>query len=301
MNDSATSLDLPDAWTQPRSRARLHVLRAHTSPTAVIIRRKPSKCFHIISWDTTRDKLAHGSWFRGKIFPERCDVSWDGRWMVYLAMGSSGNTWNGICQPPWLRTIADVPNMGTWAGGGFFSDARTLRSNDNWCWNRSLSEFTKSEGLPFSIERMESGGEVFPILAHRLERDGWQRQGDFGEERDIWLKHSVYSVACINDPGWSWQPTRRHPILRMFYRGYFVNGYTFEFQLEGSRLLDPEVDWATWDSKGDLLVTRRGAIERYALKDLANGSPGFSFDLENLSPPSVPTPTSGTASEEEHY
>jgi hypothetical protein len=212
--------------------------------------------------------------------------------MVYLAMGSRGNTWNGICQPPWLRTVADVPNMGTWAGGGFFSDARTLRSNDNWCWNRSLSEFTKSKGLPFFIERTESGGEVFPILAHRLERDGWKRQGDFGEERNISLKHSVFSVACVDDPGWLWQPTRRHPILRMCYRGYFVNGYTFEFRLEGSRLLDPEVDWATWDSKGDLLVTRRGTIERYALNELANGSPSFSLDLENLTPRNVRPPTS---------
>jgi hypothetical protein len=213
--------------------------------------------------------------------------------MVYLAMGSCGNTWNGICQPPWLRTFADVPNLGTWAGGGFFSDARTLQSNDNWCWNRSLSEFTKSKDLPFSIERMQSGGEVFPILAHRLERDGWQRQGDFGEQRSVSLKHCSYSVACVDDPGWIWQPTRRHPILQMFYRGYFVNGYTFEFRLEGSGLLDPEVDWATWDSKGDLLVTRRGTIERYALKDLANGTPSFSLDLESLTPPNVGSSTSG--------
>ncbi|MFT6178917.1 MAG: hypothetical protein ACJAQT_001361 [Akkermansiaceae bacterium] len=58
--------------------------------------------------------------------------------------------------------------MGTWAGGGFFSAAGTLRLNDNWCHDRSLSEFSKSKEVPFSIERMESGGVDFPILSHRL-------------------------------------------------------------------------------------------------------------------------------------
>lgn len=205
--------------------------------------------------------------------------------MVYLAMGSGGETWNGICEPPWLRTVADVPNMGTWAGGGFFSDARTLRSNDVWHYDRSLSEFSKSKMFPFSIERMESGGEVFPILSHRLKRDGWKREGDFGENQKISLKHSSYSTLCLEDPGWSWQPTSEHPVLRMFYRGYLVHGYTFEFVLDGSKLLDAEVDWATWDMKGDLLVARRGAIERYSLSGLKTGVPDFLFDLEHLIPP----------------
>jgi hypothetical protein len=175
--------------------------------------------------------------------------------------------------------------MGTWAGGGFFSDARTLQANDVWHYDRSLSEFSKSKTFPFSIERMKSGGEVFPILSLRLERDGWKREGDFGKDQEISLKHKSYSTLCLDDPGWSWQPTSAHPVLRMFYRGYLMHGYTFEFVLDGSSLLDTEVDWATWDAKGDLLVARRGAVERYSLPALKNGAPDFSFDLEQLTPP----------------
>lgn len=277
--------NLPTAWTKPRTKARLHILRAHGASKAVIIRRKPSKCVHIISWDTHSDALEYGSWFSGRIYSERCDLSWDGRWMVYLAMGSGGDTWNGICKVPWLRTVADVPNMGTWAGGGFFSDARILRSNDNWCHDRSLGEFSKSREFPFSIEHMESGGEVFPILCHRLERDGWKREGDFGKDLEITLKHSSYSTLCVEDPGWSWQPSLKHPKLRMYYRGYLVHGYTFEFSLEDSDVIDPEVEWATWDAKGDLLVAREGSIFRYTLESLKTGFPTFSMDLEHLSPP----------------
>lgn len=280
-----TAQHLPAAWTQPRAKARLHILRAHGASKAVVIRRQPSKCVHIISWDTGTDALEYGSWFNGRLYAERCDLSWDGRWMVYLAMGSGGETWNGICEPPWLRTVADVPNMGTWAGGGFFSDARTLRSNEVRLADRSLSEFSKSKELPFSIEPMKSGGEAFPLLSHRLERDGWKRAGGFGTRQEISLKHSSYSTLCVEDPGWSWQPTPRHPVLRMFYRGYLVHGYTFEFRLEGSDLLDVEVDWATWDAKGDLLVARQGTIQRYTLDGLKRGLPAFSLDLESLTPP----------------
>lgn len=69
---------------------------------------------------------------------------------------------------------------------------------------------------------------------------------------------------------------------RVLFR--LIHGYTFEFRLEGSDLLDPEVDWATWDAKGDLLVARLGSIQRYTLNGLKNGSPDFSVDLENLTP-----------------
>ncbi len=205
--------------------------------------------------------------------------------MVYLAMGSRGETWNGICAPPWLRTLADVPHCGTWAGGGVFSERAKLQSNDVWHSDRSLSEFSNSKELPFLIERIPSGGEVFPILSYRLARDGWKREGDFGEDQKITLKHSSYSALCVNDPGWSWQPTSEHPILRMYYRGYLVHGYTFEFRLDGSDLLGPAVDWATWDAKGDLLVALEGSIQRYTLEGLKNGTPAFSIDLEHLTPP----------------
>jgi len=173
----------------------------------------------------------------------------------------------------------------------FFLGQQELTANDLWHQERSLSEFSGSEQIPFSIRRMDSGGEVFPILSYRLERDGWKREGDFGEEREVRLKHTSYSTVCLDDPGWSWRPTAQHPVLRMFFRGYLVGGYTFEFQLEGSNLLDPEVDWATWDSKGDLLVARQGAIERYSLSALKGGSIDYNFSLESLN---APAPGSGT-------
>ncbi|MDX2211870.1 MAG: hypothetical protein SFY66_01155, partial [Oculatellaceae cyanobacterium bins.114] len=102
--------------------ARIHLIPAKASPYVLIIRRKPSKCFHLILWNTQIDTLEYGSWFHGKLYPKRCDISFDGQWMVYLAMGASGNTWNGVCRLPYLRTVAEGSAMGTWFGGGYWSD-----------------------------------------------------------------------------------------------------------------------------------------------------------------------------------
>jgi hypothetical protein len=281
---------LPTAWTRPRTNARLHILRAHGAPKAVIIRRKPSKVFHIILWDTITDELEFGSWFHGRIYSQVCDLSWDGEWMVYVAMGRGFDTWTGICRPPRLKTVADVTHAGTWAEGGFFRDAGTLHSNDLRSCDHSLSEVKMSDKVPFAIERMDPGSEAFPILSHRLHRDGWKRVGEFGALEGITLKSQSSATLCLDDPGWSWQPTPEHPILRMFYRGYLLGGHTFEFQLEGSNILDPDVDWATWDSKGDLLTAKKGAVYRYSLAALKNGTPDFSMDLEHLAPPAKATP-----------
>ena len=71
-------LDLPKAWTEPRTTAGLHLLRAHRANTVVILRRKPSKLCHLIKWNTETDEIEHGSWFRGQIDLRHCDLSWDG-------------------------------------------------------------------------------------------------------------------------------------------------------------------------------------------------------------------------------
>src|SRR4051812_45232560 len=101
--------------------ARIHILPAREAPVAIVIRRKPSKCFHVLRWHTDTGKIEPGSWFNGKLYSLRADISFDGAWMVYLALGSTGETWNGLCRPPWLKTVVDAPNTGAWFGGGYWA------------------------------------------------------------------------------------------------------------------------------------------------------------------------------------
>ena len=103
----------------PAKPARIHLLPAKEAPYVVVVRRKPSHTFHVIRINTRSGGIEHGSWFRGKLYAMRSDVSFDGQWMVYLAKGAKGKDWNGVCQVPFLKTVLEGENLGTWYGGGY--------------------------------------------------------------------------------------------------------------------------------------------------------------------------------------
>src|SRR4051794_17686203 len=56
--------------------ARIHILPAREAPVAIVIRRKPSKRFHVLRWHTDTGEIEPGSWFNGKLYPLRADISW---------------------------------------------------------------------------------------------------------------------------------------------------------------------------------------------------------------------------------
>lgn len=255
--------------------ARVHLLPAKSCPYVLIIRRKPSKVFHVILWNTKKNTLESGSWFKGKLYPMRCDISPDGKWMVYLAMGSNGETWNGICKAPWLKTYAESKNMGTWFGGGFWDSNRVLK----------LNAWSNDKAFPFKTEKFETtyGGEDEGVLFPRMIRDGWLRAGEnWGVDKEIYGKNS-YQVECNGDDGWMYKPTKKHPTLRTKYIGYFEKGRTFLFSIdEYPELLDKYVEWATWDYLGNLVYSRLGVVNLYKLSDLKEGKPTYAHDLEHL-------------------
>lgn len=261
--------------TQPEP-ARMHLLRANAAPIVVIIRRKPSILFHIIKWNTAENTFEHGSWFNGKLYPMRCDISPDGEWMVYLAMGQRGQTWNGICKVPWLKTFAEAKNTGTWYGGGYWDGSDTLQLN-NW--------HTESRELPFKIQTRSDSqyGEDEGVLFHRMKVAGWKRAGDnWGENRRI-ENINTYQIECVGDDGWQFQPTPKHPILRTKYIGYLEKGRTFRFSFdEYPDLLDEKVEWATWDFSGNLVFARQGTVNLYRREHLGSGTPTFAQSFETL-------------------
>lgn len=262
--------------------ARLHLFPAKASPYVAVIRRKPSKLFHIIRWNTQNDSLEYGSWFKGNLYLNKCDISFDGQWMVYLAMGGkNGNTWNGVCQLPKLKTYLEGKNYGTWFGGGYWKNEEELLING---WAGEIKGT-----VPFKIGNFSSefGAESLGLLYARLQRDGWKRSGvNYG--KNVKNKESKkYIVQCIGDDGWYYQPTRKHPTLKMHYKGYFGgHGYTFKFSIdEYPELIDSTVDWVNWDFLGNLVFAKQGKLYKYKLNDFQKGEPSFCKDLENLVPP----------------
>ena len=267
-----------------KTTARIHLLPAKEAPYVVIIRRKPSKTFHIIRWNTKTDKLEHGSWFDGHIYVKRCDVSFDGKWMVYFARGANGLTWNGVCLLPYLKTYLECETSGSWFGGGYWKDNKTLLTNG---WDRE--GLTPAKGhINFKVEAQPpSGTEDFGVLLARMERVGWIRNGDnWGTKRKV--PGSQYRVEQVGDDGWTLRHQGKGPILQAFYRGYLDDGYTFEFKLpDFPHVLDADVEWANFDALGNVVFTRAGWVHRYTKQGLRRGRPGFSVDLNEITKETV--------------
>jgi hypothetical protein len=110
---------------------RLFVIPARDVPVAAVIRRGPSRWYQVIRWDTRRDELTDGAWFKGRIYEERCDVSPDGELFVYFCHGGATrpgykDSWTAVSRLPWLSALALWPAGTTYGGGGRFVDRRKL-------------------------------------------------------------------------------------------------------------------------------------------------------------------------------
>ena len=110
---------------------RLFVIFAESAHEAVIFRRGPARWCHVVRWDTMHDTFFRGAWFKGRIYPEKCDLSPDGRLLLYFAhqgsrVGTNYTTaWTAISRSPWLTAIGLWPQGTTYGGGGRFTDNRS--------------------------------------------------------------------------------------------------------------------------------------------------------------------------------
>jgi hypothetical protein len=113
-----------------RPAPRLFVITAASADAAVVLRRGPSSWFHVLQWDTARDTFESGAWFRGRIYPEKCDLSPDGRLLLYFVhqgnkLGTEySDAWTAVSRSPWLTALGLWPQGTTYGGGGRFASDR---------------------------------------------------------------------------------------------------------------------------------------------------------------------------------
>lgn len=79
LNENATMKEPPEPSV------RLYVIQARESSSAVVFRRGPSKHVQLVKWNTDTDEFEEGQWFKGRIYERRCDLSPNGRFLVYFA------------------------------------------------------------------------------------------------------------------------------------------------------------------------------------------------------------------------
>jgi hypothetical protein len=168
---------------------RLFVIPARDTEVAVILRRGPSRWYHLILWDTRHDNFQHGAWFKGRIYEEKCDLSPDGQLFVYFVhQGSRGGTefthaYTALSRPPWLYALMLWPQGTTYGGGGRFFGNRQLCLRGVWHDSkRSLHPDYVLRG----IELVEAQAELHKPSAEVSDADwcGHDHQGHLIYTRD---------------------------------------------------------------------------------------------------------------------
>lgn len=195
----------------PTPPPRLFGLLRPESPVALVIRQGPSKVFCTIGWDLAHDRFAVGQWCKHKLYPERCDISPDGRWFVYFALdgrwqSEAKGAWTGLAQVPYLRALKLWPQGNTWGGGGLIHARDRVPPR--------FGELPAEPGVPEHL-RIVPGDRV-----ERLERDGWVRGAAGGLEKP-WSRgwrlrkrlrgtcHEAHQLVgpdgqVLDRPAWQW-------------------------------------------------------------------------------------------------
>jgi hypothetical protein len=162
---------------------RLHAILARAANTGVVFRRGPSRRFFVYQWNRDTDSFRRGSEFRGKLYPDRSDLSPDGQYLIYFAMAGlkwaldeTKGTWTAISQPPSLSAIALWGQGDTWGGGGYFISNREywLASTDDTFLIRDSSGLTRLKKKP-QMTTPESSGWDFVSLEGSRRTPIWQK------------------------------------------------------------------------------------------------------------------------------
>ncbi len=156
---------------------RLHVLLASSGHTGVVLRRGPAREVAAIGWNRDNDTFALGQWLRGRIYELRCDLSPDGKHLIYFAMNGhwrsrAKGAWTAISRAPYLTAIALFAKGDCWNGGGLFTARGEYWLNDGY-GHTVLEDTAEVTRAPATAYVPTWGGECPGVYFHRLLRDGW--------------------------------------------------------------------------------------------------------------------------------
>lgn len=232
----------------PRGPGRLYPIAAANAPVVVVLRRA-GRWWQVLRWDLETCRIEQGAWFRGNLYPYRCDVSRDGRLLCFYAM-KTGKLFIGVSHIPWLRALALWRIDTTYHDGYYFASRREADKT---------AVGSPDEG---SIAR-----------AHLL-CVVWRRERYAQELRRGWVEHEACPSRGDDDP---WDEKRAIVLARpqpsgkaqliLFDTGYRSGargGRAPRFRLErgDEHIALDNVTWADWDARGRLLIaTKDGSLQ----------------------------------------
>jgi hypothetical protein len=163
---------------------RIYCVPALDAPIVAVIRRGPTNWSHVGRWDVARLAYEPGAWFGGRIFPRRCDLSPDGRFLSYFAHKPNakwaiGDAYVAVSKLPWLTALHAFATCGTWTRGYYFTQDRPAQ---------------EVPGLPLPY-----GLQSIPAVQFATERRrGWEEASDCPprDPSDHELRVMIGALSC---------------------------------------------------------------------------------------------------------
>jgi hypothetical protein len=266
---------------------RIFGIPAARAPVVAVVARGPSRWSRLGRWDVERDVYEQGAWLAGTVYPQRCDLSPDGRWLAYFALKPSsrwqaGWTYVAISRLPWFTALAAWGTEGTWTRGVRFVDDR-----ERW----TVGEPHEGDASPL---RSRFGLEVRRAETFSVERDrGWTETDDtpLRTNDDHWDEKRARRVT-MRKPN----PTRDRALVvgGRFAAFRDVRNYDPQvwYALERAGRLETldGVQWADWDPRGRLLAATTDGRLQVRGGDGAPASVAWEVDLSGDEPDPRPPP-----------
>ncbi len=233
-------------------------------------------------WDLDASLFEPGAWFKGSLYPRRCDLSPDGRWLCYFALKNAtwdvGDTYVAISRLPWLRALAAWATCGTWTHGFQFTVERSGESSigktDHGDAAPCLARFGMRVTSPaqFAVERRRGWREA-PDCPPRVRGDIFDQNRNASMVKMQPCGRLLLRVVSL---GWAGGE----------FGGDAIEGLKVSYWLEDGKDLHPldEIQWADWDRHGRLLVaTRSGQLQIRRLEG-SRAIIQHEWDLSTLQP-----------------
>jgi hypothetical protein len=273
-----------------RPAPRLFGISATAADRVAVLRRGPSNWTHVGLWDVASPRFHSGAWLSGTLYPQRCDVSPDGRYLCYFALNGgtrwkAGDTYIAVSRLPWLTALVAWGTQGTYSRGAYFVDdpsRHELGKPDEGAVGRLRNEY----GLVFP-----SGPVTFAVERRR----GWTETPDSVPRTDTWDERRADTVR-VGRP----RPGRRGNTWLVAGGGYaaFRAGGLKRYRPPAYELRDgpdgpvltqlDDVQWADWARDGRLLVATTDG--RLQIRDGSTGAVRWEHDLAGLRPAPEPPP-----------
>ena len=205
-------------------------------------------------WDRDDDTFAMGQWVGARIYERRCDLSPDGRHLLYFAAngkwsGEVRGSWSAVSRAPYLKAISLYPKGDCWEGGGLFTSNETF-----WLSGGHDTAFESPDVTIDGSFRPAAfyGGEGLTTYFARLQRDGWTMVS-----HDRVAGRTVFEKALPGD--WTLRRTAFADIAPPRGKGVYWDAHELVNEDRGVVHAFPEWEWAELD-RGRLVWVEHGVL-----------------------------------------